>query len=301
MRAANQELIDYLSSETQGVVADLYTFTTRNGGVAFWTSWESPLNWGGRSFVPAGSGAVPVIERKATRVALGLRAETLDVVLRCGNSNAQWDGKAFQRAALDGHFDGARLLLQRAYMATPPNIVGVLSLFEGRVEVEPSSSRVKFTVYSDVEGLAVPLPRMLIQPTCGHALYDAGCGANRAAFRLGGVVQAGSDRKTIYLAAALPYSAISNYFGLGVITFLDGVNRGLSRGIDVHQGTTQTIPTAFITLPVPLPVNPGLNDAFEIFPGCDKTEPTCRRFGRIQSFRGFPGVPRPEQARGGSV
>jgi hypothetical protein len=45
-------------------------------------------------------------------------------------------------------------------------------------------------------------------------------------------------------------------------------------------------------------VAPEAGDGVSVYPGCDKTKTMCgTKYVNINRFRGFPFVPRPEQAR----
>jgi uncharacterized phage protein (TIGR02218 family) len=50
-----------------------------------------------------------------------------------------------------------------------------------------------------------------------------------------------------------------------------------------------------ITVLQPLPAAVVSGDAFEIYPGCDKTKATCEnKFANLIRFRGYPFIPAPE-------
>jgi hypothetical protein len=53
-----------------------------------------------------------------------------------------------------------------------------------------------------------------------------------------------------------------------------------------------------VSLIAPFPTAPASGDAFQIYPGCDKTLDAngCAKFANTARFRGFPYVPSPETA-----
>lgn len=77
----------------------------------------------------------------------------------------------------------------------------------------------------------------------------------------------------------------SGYFDYGRIKFISGLNVGLSREVKAY------VPGQ-IQLQLPFPYAIASGDIYEMWPGCDKTFPTCRdRFNNTLNFRGEPYVP----------
>jgi uncharacterized phage protein (TIGR02218 family) len=85
----------------------------------------------------------------------------------------------------------------------------------------------------------------------------------------------------------------TDFFNLGVITFTSGDNSGHSIEIKdfTQNGDTDGFSGQFeIVEPLPYPVQIG--DAYEAYPGCDKTPLTCRdTYNNLVNFRGDPFIP----------
>jgi uncharacterized phage protein (TIGR02218 family) len=85
---------------------------------------------------------------------------------------------------------------------------------------------------------------------------------------------------TITITTATP-----GYFDFGRVTWLTGLNAGLSMEVKTWDGTS----ALKLLFQMPYPVQAG--DTFKITPGCDKRLPTCQSFGQILNFDGEAFVP----------
>lgn len=266
------------------LMADLYTITLATGAVYRWSAADTDIVLDGNTF----SGVGPLLKRGKTRVVAGLAVDTLDVTILRGDST-QFLGIPITMAAANGALDRARVLLQRVVMPTwGDTSLGATILFEGAVAgVDPSSTEIRVTVKSDLELLNIAMPHTVYQPQCSHALYDAGCGIDRASFTFVG--SATGTPTTTVIASAMGQSA--EYFKLGVLTMTSGVAAGSKRAVKSFSGGT-------FTLAMPLPASPAAGDTFTASPGCDKKRSTCESFWlNLIHFRGFPYIPTPETGR----
>jgi uncharacterized phage protein (TIGR02218 family) len=164
-------------------------------------------------------------------------------------------------------------------------IVGVIHLFEGRVE-EPMASRTQVTLklHSDLELLNIEMPRNIVRPGCGNDLYDARCGLVKASFTVSSTTSTSSTKTQILCSLA----QAAGYFDLGTIEFTSGQNSGVKR-------TIKSYTSGEINLSSPLPYTPVPGDTFDAAPGCDKTESRCDTiFNNKANRRAFPYVPVPE-------
>jgi uncharacterized phage protein (TIGR02218 family) len=202
-------------------------------------------------------------------------------------------GQAIQAAALNGVFDGARIRVERAFMDTPGHVIGTLVRFEGAVsQVQPTSTTVKLVVASELERLNVKVPYNRFTPTCNHAVFDTGCGLNRATHTYTVAVQPGSTRSAVQIAVSMA----EGYFTAGWAQFSAGCPtvalRGLRWVVQAHAGGVLTPAVIFPAAPVP-------GDGFTIVPGCDRLRGTClSKFDNVSRFRGFPWVPLPTSTVG---
>jgi uncharacterized phage protein (TIGR02218 family) len=271
-------------------LADLWTITLVDGTVLRWTSADVPIAAGGRTF-----SCGPVITRGGTRLTSTLEIDTLDVTFAVGDCQAaRLGGVPLPHAAAAGAFDGASVKLERAFMATWGTVAAIVHLFEGRVAgVEPRHTEVAVQVRSLLEILDAKWPRNLYQPACNHRLYGPGCGADRAAATATGVAAGGGRARVDW-----PNAEPAGYYDQGVIAFTSGANVGARR-------TVKTSDAAGVAVCLPFAHPARAGDAFTIVPGCTKTRarglgdnrPSCAEHQALDSFRGFPFVPPPENAR----
>lgn len=293
MRAASAGTIALLNAGRQVLLADYYTITLSTGSVLRYTSADVDLLAAdGTGFVFSSTG--PVISRGPIKTEVGVKVSKCALTLHADPSklilNVPWP-----QFAERGGLDGATVLIQRCYMAAWGDLSnGAVILFSGRVsDVKPSRTRVDCELSSDVELLDMNMPRRIYQPACTRALYDGGCRINKSDYTATGTVGAGSTISTLIIVdGAAPMRNTSNFYDLGSITMLTGVNAGASRTIANHVGNSNTL----ILYP-PLPVVAGIGDQVSIIPGCDKTQNQCSaKFNNLAQFGGFPYVPAPETA-----
>lgn len=283
MKSASPALIALLNAGGPYIMADLLTLTLIDGTVIRYSLWDTALTYGGNTFLKG-----PVIERGRVRTIIGFEVDTLDLTINATASDTI-NGTPILQAAARGMLDGATVLLERAFMDTPPNIVGGYINFSGRVaDITVSRFSAQIVVKSDIELLNVQMPRNLYQPGCQHTLYDADCGVSRASKATSATIGAGSTATTLN-ASQLTQSA--GWFDLGYVVFNSGALSGTKR--TVKAGVPGSV-----SLLNPLPLTPAPGDTFTAYPGCDKTKDTCTaKFSNVANFRGFPFIPVPETTR----
>jgi uncharacterized phage protein (TIGR02218 family) len=124
-------------------------------------------------------------------------------------------------------------------------------------------------------------------PSCDAALGDARCGVALSDIIEAGTVTAVASRRA-FTDSGLAQAA--GYFSGGEVTFLDGLNDGISAEVKEHAAG------GLLTLQLPLPYDITTSDTFTIIPGCDKTKATCiAKFDNLVNFRGFSFVPGQDQ------
>ncbi|MEX8520077.1 MAG: DUF2163 domain-containing protein [Leptothrix sp. (in: b-proteobacteria)] len=290
MRAASWEpsvgnLATFLSHNTLCTPADLFTITLVGGTVLRYTSLDQPITVNGNTFTLG-----PSIKRSKVRVSVGIRVDNLTIEL-AADASVLVGGVPIIQALKAGAFDGARVLLERAFYDTSLVVQGTVALFSGRVgQVQASRSSATIDVLSDSELLDVMVPGEVYQPGCRNSLFDAQCTVVKASYSapLAASTVTDAQRSTFSVVG----SATANYYEMGVITFTSGANNGLSRTI--KSATIGGGNTAF-TVISPWTYAVAIGDTFVATPGCDKTYATCgARFANTGNFRGEPEIPAPE-------
>lgn len=285
MKAISAPLLALFNSSSQFAKADLYTWTFNDGTVLRVTDADIALTFGGVTW----ASCTPAFSRSKTTVRVGLTVDSVDIVATPAPSNTI-GGLSWQAAAVQGYLDGARVLIETAYLSTWPTVVGKMYVFQGQVsDILPDRTSVSITVKDALELLTQNFPRNVYQAVCSHTVYDPGCGVSKASFTSTGTVASSPapTRNSVKTSNA----QAAGYFAQGVITFTSGANAGLKRTVKSYD------PSTGFTFALPLPVAPVAGDTISVFAGCDKTLATCRaKFSNDGKFRGFPWVPTPEQA-----
>lgn len=306
MRNASNALKTFLNTATEFYVADLLTIIPVSGATIYLTSASinvtavSQVDSASHVFL-AGGGAsgLPTFTRDRVKLIVGLQVDSMGLSL-ASIAGQTLGGLPWPQQAVNGYFDGARVVLERCYMPTfGDTSKGTLIEFWGIVgAVVPSRTAIKITVNSDLILLDLPLPKNLYGPGCLHNLYDAGCTLVRATFTVTGTASTGSTASAIKTSR----TEADGYFELGAITFTSGANNGLTRTVKTFAHTN-----GLFSLAKAFPAAPANGDTFSAYPGCDKkgadasgnvNNGTCKvKFNNLAHFRGAPYIPAPENAR----
>lgn len=107
-------LAAFLNSTTQAYMADLFTITLSGGGVLRYTSAQVAVTVNSLTYA-----AGPVITRGKTKLAVGIAVDTLALTL-AGDASVTVNSTPMMQFIAAGGFDGAKLVLERAFAAGPP-------------------------------------------------------------------------------------------------------------------------------------------------------------------------------------
>ncbi len=284
MKNLTPALTAHLAAGGPFIKADLYTITLVSGEVLRWADFDRDITHPGNAYVYASTG--PALTRGRTRVVLGLQVDTLDLSIYPRDTDLL-AGETLLAAAAAGALDRARVVLEHAFLNTDGSAVGVVNLFSGRcADIQLSRTEIKIAVNSDLEALAIQLPRNLYQAGCVHTLFDAGCGLDKGSWGVSSAVAAGVT------ASSLPcgLSQVAGWFTRGTVRFISGDLLGVSR-------TVKSYSPGIVQLFSPLPAVPAVGDLFIATPGCNKLQATCSgKFNNLSHFRGCPYIPEPETA-----
>jgi hypothetical protein len=182
---------------------------------------------------------------------------------------SQIEGAPFLTAVHAGIFDGAEMMLERAFMPSYGDTSrGLIRHFVGRVaQIVAGRSIATFTVNSHLELLNIQLPRNLYQPGCVNCLGDSACGVDltNAAYWSTGAIQSGSTVST--LNASLARTPPTGAFDLGTLKFTSGALSGQTYGVKSCVFGSPNV----ISLIGYVPEAPANGDTFKIIYGCDKS------------------------------
>lgn len=263
--------------------ADLWTVTLTNGTVLRWSGADTALQVGPNYFALG-----PGIRRSRIKWRIGISSDMLTVQLTdiAGTVIA---GKPLQAFILARGFNGARVLLERAFWRpSDAGPVGTLLWFLGEVDDgEGDRHESTLQVASFTKRLEVAVPRDVYQTQCANQVFDARCGLSAAAFTVAGTVTVASSsyRTTFGHALAQP----AGWGSLGVVAMTSGANAGLARTCKLHSAGE-------IVALQPWPADVAVGDTFTLRAGCDRLKATCTssKFSNGARFRGQPFIPAPE-------
>lgn len=289
MKPASAGMITFLGElggGTSAYIAELITITLADGTVLRYTTGEDDITLSGNTF--SASGPLPILGGIGWK--LGVETDTLKLQLWALLSNLV-ESQAILGAIVQGLFDNALVLVQRVFMPTWGDVTnGAITLFQGNVSDIPvaDAAHAKFDVKSRKELLNIPMPYRTYQPSCDWQLYGPGCGLSASSFVVAGTLASGSGQLLMNTSLTNP----DQYFDQGYIVFTSGANTGVKRAIRQYANASGQI-----LLFVPLPNAVSTGDAFNAYPGCDKTQATCTsKFSNLANFPGAPYQPIPESA-----
>ncbi len=286
MKTATPAFIAWLAANTEMVMAELYDLTLADGTALHYTTFDRNLEVGGTTYLSGPPNFTRGTVEEGIRVS---KIGTLSLEIHASASDLIGGVPILQKIAR-GDFDKAQITVRRLFMDSALNQQGTVIRFVGNIGDLDQLSRTmaKFTCKSKVEDLNIQLPRNILQPTCMHTLFDAGCALNKSAFAVNGTVQAGSTVNKLITNL----TQADSYFDNGQLVFTSGANNGHVAAVRTYTNSGGTV--YFF---MPLPTAPAIGDTFTIYPGCDKTQATCTaKFSNVTNFGGFPYVPVPETA-----
>lgn len=294
MKPVSPELLTLLNAR-QFFAADLWTITLSGGTVLRYCGGDADISANGFLYL-AGGQVGPYFDRTDNKAMVhwqvGTDSDTLTVDVIPGSS--QILGTPFLNAVREGIFDGAKVMLERAFMPTYGDTRrGVVRYFVGNVaEIDAGRSVATFQINSFIELLQLDWPRNIAQPKCMNNLGDSTCTATIPTST--GTVSGTPTAQAF--TATLGGSFTSGVFDLGKVLFTSGAMSGFSATIKAAplSGTT-----ASISLLGFLPSAPAVGDTFTIYYGCNKSYTDsngCPKFSNTAHFRGMPFVPQPSVA-----
>ena len=283
MKSASQALITHLKNNHSFTTADVYTLTLKSGVNAYYTDIDVPVIFGGIVYAVATSG-VPMLRRTTTRLSVGVTVDEMTVTVSF--EPADTIGSAFWRdVARVGVLDGAKVLVQKAYLDAGGTCIGLVHIFEGCVaDVESGQNSVDLHVKSLTETFNLMIPRSLYQSSCRNVLFSAGCGVSKAANATNSAISSVNNKASF----AATTGKASGWFTSGSIVWLTGGNAGLSSTVKSFDGAT-------FGLISPLMFSPQVGDTFTAYTGCDRTLSMCKaKFNNSNNYSGEPFTPKPE-------
>lgn len=272
-------------------IAELYTFSLRNGTNWHYTGADVTLSVSGTAYL----GNQLLISGLGVKLGIGTSVDEQEMRIAAWPGDTSMDGVRFLAGIFDGLLDGAYVTRQRAFWASPADIGSeptvVVPIFIGRVstvsKVGRTSAQVK--VKSPLVLLNIDMPRNFYSAGCQHTLYDSGCTLLKGDFGFPGIVGTGPTSLVIPWQGGVNPGptggdTLPNY-AQGRLLFTSGELNGLQFSIGNND-----VNNLYMTYP--FDEMPSAGDRFVAYFGCSKTINSCEnKFSNLQNFRGFPFIP----------
>ncbi|MDD5585632.1 MAG: DUF2163 domain-containing protein [Alphaproteobacteria bacterium] len=252
-------------------LAELVKITRTDGAVKAFTTHDADLTVDGVIYNADGSFSPGVLENAAS-----LKENSFEI---SGILDSEIISEADLKAGL---YDNARIDIF---------IVNWADVTQGAVQMrrgwlgEVTLAGGKFV--AELRGLHDLLQRRVgdvYTPECRYDLGDARCMADSEALKVTGAVTG-----VINDSAFVDYmrGEADGTFNYGKLVWTSGANQGVGMEVRNWDALNQTFS---LWLPMPNPIS--VNDAYEVYPGCDKRFSTCKaKFNNAVNFGGFPHLP----------
>lgn len=180
---------------------------------------------------------------------------------------------------LAGRWDNARWRLFKVNARNP--VDGIDFQGSGRCGEAKINRQSGFTI--ELRSLKQALQRScgaITQKTCRYEVGDSRCGKNMAAFTFLNVPVTAVASPRVFTASSRAEAA--EYFQAGSVTFVDGLNAGITREV-------KTFSAGVFELLAPFPFVIEVGDLFDCVAGCQRRLEDCRfKFNNVLNFGGEP-------------
>ncbi len=163
----------------------------------------------------------------------------------------------------------------------------------------------RYAFNTELRGLTQHLQQSagrLYGPMCDADLGDSRCGVHLTGSPSSPYVVTGAVTSvtSARVFADTSRTEAAGYFDFGLITWVTGLNAGLS--MEVKTFTQGSPLPGDIALQLPMPYAVAIGDTYSMSAGCDKKKATCiSKFNNLANFRGFPDVPGSDLVMGGGI
>lgn len=160
MKSVTDALANYLNTEKEMNVCDLYTLTLFDGTTYYYTDADKDIIYNGHTYLHDAL----LLKREQTKINNVISVDSMTVSIYATVDDKLGDKPIFL-AAHDGALDRATLALSRCFFDADGNTIGAVDLFSGITEVKSCGGLLmKLTVKSKVQGLSQEFPRRRFYP-----------------------------------------------------------------------------------------------------------------------------------------
>lgn len=247
-----------------------------------YTSWGKNLVVNGNTFL-AGP---PNFKRGSITTAIGLQVQSMDLKVSARPTDLV-NGLPILLYIMQKGLNDCIIKVESCFMGTAGDTsLGTVIEFAGVIGdcIDAGRTSVTMQCKNIVALMQQNTPLRVLQPSCWWTLFDAGCTLVRSSFKSSSIVLSGSTVNTL----VTPLTQVSGFFDQGVVEFTSGLNIGVKAGVRTQTGGT-------LVMVATLPNVVAVGDTFDVYPGCDKTFPTCQnKFNNTANWGGQQFIPQPQ-------
>lgn len=153
MKTVGEALSIYLNTERHITSCDLYELDMHNGHTYHYADTDRDISYNGVIYLHNAL----ILKRQQIKMDSSIVVDSMTVTAYMDKSD-QIEAEMFMKAAHSGILDKSKLYLRRCFF-NEGNVVGVISLFGGNVEVKSAGGiKMQLTVKAKTQGLNMPFP-----------------------------------------------------------------------------------------------------------------------------------------------
>lgn len=160
MKTVNNELSSYLNSEKNMISCDLFVLQLADGTKCYYTNADKSITYDGVTYLHNQL----LIKRQQVKLHDTVVVDTMTVTIYADKAVNLGD-KSIKMAAHDGTLDRSKMYVKRVFFDSDANVLGVMDLFGGNLEVKKSGGlTLELTVKAQTQGLSQEYPRRKYYP-----------------------------------------------------------------------------------------------------------------------------------------
>lgn len=188
MKKVSTDLSTYLSTEKHITSCDLYELVLSSGNHYYYADTDVDITYNGIVY----KHNALILKRQQIKTNSSITVDSMTITVYTDRGD-EFEGKFFLQAAHNGSLDRAKLYLKRCFL-NGTNVVGVISLFGGNVEVKSAGGiKIQLTVKARTQGLNMDFP---IRKFYAQGTYTTNSSSK--------IIEAGKSEDTCLIAPFIP-------------------------------------------------------------------------------------------------
>lgn len=160
MKDVGTGLENYLNTEKHMTSCDLFVLQLANGTKYYYTNADTNVVYGGNTY----RHDQLLIKRQQVKLNATVVVDTMTITVYADGA-VNLGSKGIKIAAHDGTLDRAKMYVKRVFFDSNANVLGVMDIFGGNLEVKKSGGlTLELTVKAQTQGLSQEYPRRKYYP-----------------------------------------------------------------------------------------------------------------------------------------